>query len=187
VIVPDQAKSAATLIALGAHEIIMGPSADLGPIDPQIQLPSKPGSLVAAKDLIAAVEDAAQKVQEAKETYPLYAALLSDVTQIMVQQARSAISRTGDLLHLALNAPSGRDKAQADDLFVTLKPVLIDESKSHAAIFGPAEAIAAGLPVRQLVPPDPQWQKIWRIWTRYYSLNSRVYEGARASKVFPNR
>jgi ClpP class serine protease len=65
VIVPDQAKSAATLIALGAHEIIMGPSSDLGPIDPQMQLPAKPGFLVAAKDIIAAVDDAAAKIQTA--------------------------------------------------------------------------------------------------------------------------
>ena len=36
VIVPRQAKSAATLIALGADEIHMGPLSQLGPIDPQI-------------------------------------------------------------------------------------------------------------------------------------------------------
>lgn len=36
VVVPRQAKSAATLIALGADEIHMGPVSELGPIDPQI-------------------------------------------------------------------------------------------------------------------------------------------------------
>jgi len=36
VAVPRQAKSAATLIALGADEIHMGPLAQLGPIDPQL-------------------------------------------------------------------------------------------------------------------------------------------------------
>jgi hypothetical protein len=36
VIVPHEAKSAATLISLGADEIIMGPSSELGPIDAQI-------------------------------------------------------------------------------------------------------------------------------------------------------
>lgn len=38
VVVPDQAKSAATLLALGAHHIAMGPTSDLGPVDPQIQV-----------------------------------------------------------------------------------------------------------------------------------------------------
>ena len=36
VVVPRQAKSAATLIALGADEIHMGPLGELGPIDPQV-------------------------------------------------------------------------------------------------------------------------------------------------------
>lgn len=36
VIVPDQAKSAATILCLGAHHILMGPCGDLGPIDPQM-------------------------------------------------------------------------------------------------------------------------------------------------------
>ncbi len=36
VIIPHQAKSAATLISLGADEIIMGPPSELGPIDAQV-------------------------------------------------------------------------------------------------------------------------------------------------------
>ncbi|MBA2357196.1 MAG: hypothetical protein H0V84_02070 [Actinobacteria bacterium] len=91
VIVPDVAKSAGTLLALGAHWILMGPASDLGPIDPQFQFPD--GSLVAAKDMIAAVDDATKKVQAAPATYPIHAALLSDVSALMVQQARSELLR----------------------------------------------------------------------------------------------
>jgi hypothetical protein len=36
VLVPYKARSAGTLLCLGAHEIVMGPFAQLGPIDPQI-------------------------------------------------------------------------------------------------------------------------------------------------------
>lgn len=38
VLVPYRAKSAATLIALGADEILMGPSSEIGPIDPMIEV-----------------------------------------------------------------------------------------------------------------------------------------------------
>ena len=38
VIVPDQAKSAGTLFVLGSDRIVMGPTSDLGLIDPQFQL-----------------------------------------------------------------------------------------------------------------------------------------------------
>lgn len=185
VIVPDQAKSAATLIALGAHEIIMGPSSDLGPIDPQMQLPGKPGSLVAAKDIIAAVDNATAKIQVAPDTYPLHAALLGDVTGILVQQAKSALERSDDLLSLALASCSARNNEAVTGLHTRLRPLLIEGAKTHAAIFGPNEAIKAGLPVKLLHPSDPEWQAIWGLWTRYFVLSSRVYEGARASQVFP--
>ena len=90
IIVPDQAKSAATLLAVGAHYIIMAPASDLGPVDPQLVHERE---WVAAKDIIAAVEDAIQRVEESPETYPIHAALLGNVTAIMVQQARSALAR----------------------------------------------------------------------------------------------
>lgn len=45
VLVPFMAFSAATLFALGADEIIMHPHASLGPIDPQITIPQKDGTV----------------------------------------------------------------------------------------------------------------------------------------------
>ena len=36
VIVPNQAKSAGTLLLMGAHCILMGPTSDLGPVDPAV-------------------------------------------------------------------------------------------------------------------------------------------------------
>ena len=42
-IVPLQAKSAATMIALGCDEIVMGDHSELGPIDPQILIPVPEG------------------------------------------------------------------------------------------------------------------------------------------------
>src|SRR5207248_1995588 len=37
VIVPNSAKSAGTVIVMGAHHIVLGPTSDLGPIDPQLR------------------------------------------------------------------------------------------------------------------------------------------------------
>jgi ClpP class serine protease len=38
VIVPSKAKSAATIVCFGASRIIMGPSSELGPVDPQLRI-----------------------------------------------------------------------------------------------------------------------------------------------------
>lgn len=184
VIVPDQAKSAGTILAMGAHCILMGPTSDLGPVDPQFPQPG--GSLISAKDIIAAVDDAAAKVQAAPATYPIYAALLGDVSALMVQQARSALARTADLVEEALRSNPDRTGPEVRDLKAKLKVPLIEAKQSHAAIFGAKDAVKAGLPVVEVDPGSDQWKMIWRLWAKYYALMPvRVYEGERASKVLP--
>lgn len=186
-IVPDEAKSAGTLVAIGAHHILLGPGSDLGPIDPQMRLSADDRDLVAAKDIVAAVEDAAAKVQKAPSTYTIYAALLSDVSAIKVQQARSAIARTDKLLDLALRANATRSAAQIKKLKTGLTRLLVKEADYHGAIFGADEAERAGLPVIRADPAGDQWQRIWALWTRYFVLpeesHVHVYEGERASNV----
>lgn len=55
VVVPDYAKSAATLMALGADELVMGPAAELGPLDAQIYNEDL-GTQHSALDVARAVE-----------------------------------------------------------------------------------------------------------------------------------
>jgi hypothetical protein len=98
-VLPDMAKSAATVMCLGADRIVMGPGGDLGPVDPQFQLEQ---SLASAKELVAAVDEAEDRITANPDTYPLFAGLLSDVNMLMVEQARSALARTGALVREAL-------------------------------------------------------------------------------------
>lgn len=56
VIVPDWAKSAATLFALGADEILMSETAELGPLDAQIPDPRDPHNSISALDEFRAIE-----------------------------------------------------------------------------------------------------------------------------------
>ena len=181
VVIPDVAKSAGTLLALGAHRILMGPASDLGPVDPQMQL--KPGMLVSAKDIIASVEDAARRVQELPQTYPIYASLLTDVTAITVQQARSALARTSDQLMEALKSNPDRSDEDAEALRTNLQAALVEARSTHAAIFGAREAIAAGLPVTEADLDGRQWRLLWRLWTAYFHLGQRIYESRRTSQI----
>jgi hypothetical protein len=184
VIVPDMAKSAATLVAIGAHWILMAPASDLGPIDPQFQFPD--GSLVSAKDIIAAVDDATKKVQAAPDTYPIHAALLTDVSALMVQQARSELLRTGDLLEEALASNPDRTAAVVAALKKKLRPPLIQRPKTHAAIFSADDALKADLPIIKAEIEGEQWQRVWRLWAKYWTMGAfRVYEGVQASHIFP--
>jgi Serine dehydrogenase proteinase len=56
VFVPRRAKSAGTLIAIGAHELYMSPFAELGPLDTQIVDPRNPTELVSALDCYQSVD-----------------------------------------------------------------------------------------------------------------------------------
>jgi hypothetical protein len=184
VVVPDLAKSAATLLVMGAHHILMGPTSDLGPVDPQFQLLD--GSLASAKDIIAAVDDATEKVQKAPDTYPIHASLLGDITALMVQQARAALERTSDLVEEALKSNPDRTDKEVSELQKTLRRPLIEAPKSHAALFGADDATRAGLPVTKADPRSEQWQMIWRLWAKYFALGPpRAYEGHYASKILP--
>lgn len=185
VIVPDQAKSAATLIALGAHHILMGPTSDLGPIDPQFRLRREGGfELVAAKDIVAAVDSAMEAVTASPDTFPLHASLLADVNALMVQSARTAILRSDDLLRESLESNPTRTPDDVARLCAALHGPLIEEPRSHAAPFGASDAQNVGLPILHCDPSSRQWQIIWRLYAKYLTINApSIYEGAYASQV----
>jgi hypothetical protein len=142
VIVPDQAKSAATLLCMGAHRVLMGPTSDLGPVDPQFRVEGIDG-LVSAKDIIAAVRSAEEAVQERPETYPLHASLLSNVTALMVQQARSAMERADQVAVQALRSNPTRSLEDAQNLWEHLKDPLAIQPADHSAVFDADDATAA--------------------------------------------
>jgi hypothetical protein len=185
IIVPDMAKSAATVMCLGADEIVMGPASDLGPIDPQFLVR---GRLVGAREILRAVASAEQRVQKAPETYPLYGGLLADVTMLLVEQARSAMNRTLDLAREAM-ACAGRTSDEIDGLAKTIKGPLLKKATYHGAALGSQQVKDLGLPVRDADVASPQWRTIWELWTRYFTLGvwpagrTSVYEGRLASQL----
>lgn len=180
VVVPDRAKSAGTIFTLGAHHILMGPTSDLGPVDPQIVL--GPNQLVPAKDVLAAVQAAEQAVQERPETYPIHASLLANVNALLVQQARSALARSADLVREALASNADRSTQEVANLCTNLQEPLIDASRNHGAVFDADDAQRAHLPVTKVDPAGEQWKLVWRLWMKYFVRQERIYEGVRASR-----
>lgn len=185
IVVPEQAKSAATIMALGADEIFMGPTSDLGPIDPQVLVPGR--GFVSAKDLIAAYDRAFEMVSSSPETAQLHAVLLGGVDATTVQFARSAFDRTTDIARQAVESNPHRDEGEVNKLCDTLNGPLIKDPKMHGAVVGIREATKAGLEVNELPMENSQWKSIQQIWTRYFALGPvdrlQAYEGARASQV----
>ena len=186
VIVPNQAKSAGTLLALGADQILMGSTGDLGPIDPQLLM--RDGSRAAAKAIVAAADRAERLVRSHPEDLPLQALLLQDLNALKIQQAHAALSRVDSLLREALEARSRTTAEEIQALLPRLKHLLIDEPSTHGAVISADTAREHGMPVAMIDPDSPQWRSIWQIWTRYYTLAADyVFEGSFASRIHRSR
>lgn len=187
ILLPDMAKSAATILALGADQLVFGPGGDLGPVDPQMRYPN--GTLASAKELVEAVDEAERRITANPDTYPLFANLLAEVTMIMVEQARFALARSGALVKEGLAAATGRTETDVDRLAESLQVPLIDEPTSHSAVISADAAASFGLPAVAADPDSEEWKIIWTLWTRYFTLGAfpvgsvAVYEGDKASQI----
>lgn len=129
VAVPRQAKSAATLISIGADEIHMGPMSQLGPIDPQLGgLPAL--GVVQAVERIASL---AQKFPGSSEMFSKYLKLALTVEQIGYCE-RISESAVQYAIRLLNTKPSlrGREEKIATEL--------VYEYKDHGFVIDLQEA-----------------------------------------------
>lgn len=67
VVVPDYAKSAATLLALAGQEIFLGPGAELGPLDAQMPEEGSLEGFISALNIARAADEVAQDAVELAE------------------------------------------------------------------------------------------------------------------------
>ena len=99
-IVPLQAKSAATMIALGCDEILMGEHSELGPIDPQILVPVPEGRRFAPAHAI--LRDFKRAKDECKtDVGNLGAGLFLGRHHVAAQSVVRLVRRTGELHAIA--------------------------------------------------------------------------------------
>lgn len=174
-LVPDIAKSAATLLALGADEIRLGPTSDLGPIDPQMQIGD---NWYSAKSITSAIHQAEQAVSGDRALTPLWASLLAQVTALDYQAAKAELGRTNTMVKQAIgyrtNPPAGNE---FDRMAEKLVDGLQEAPTSHATTMGPQELRNMGLPVVEMNPCSWEWECIWRLWIFYWIQSAGpIYE-----------
>lgn len=95
VIVPGMAKSAGTLIAMAADEILMEPMSSLGPIDAQITWQGKQFS---AHSLIEGVEKIKREVLSTGTLNKAYVPILQNISPGELQNAEHALTFASDLV-----------------------------------------------------------------------------------------
>jgi len=78
-LIPHSAYSAATMLALSGNNVVLHPSATLGPIDPQVAIPTKEGLIrfVPARSILNGFSKAKAMIKkEGPETLPAYLPLI---------------------------------------------------------------------------------------------------------------
>lgn len=184
VVVPEMAASAATLLALAAESILMSATSALGPVDPQIFLPTR-NTYYPAKDLIQIVEDLEQRTQANPRAFEFYAALLGDIDGATYQAAKASMLRTEELVPDVLSI---RSNPPSEELVEALTQGLQGPSM-HSATIGHRHAQELGLPVEYADPDSEHWQMLWSLHVSYvvelgWRFKDTMIEGRRASLRF---
>lgn len=185
VMVPYVAKSAATLIALGADQVLMGRVSELGPIDPQISVISRTGKLKTFPansylDSVAKIEKAIQ--ENGGRIPPLYLPYLnSEFEPSFVDCCEKAIQRakrTAEewLARYMLKGDQQKAESIANKLCDADREYL-----SHGKVIDAAEAQDLGLNVVILEQEDPLWKKLWEYYCRVIIMFN---ENPRVTKVY---
>lgn len=170
VIVPASAMSAATLVAMGADVIVMTPTSEIGPIDPQmrVQTPQGPISRPAAA-WVDAYRDLVNKMQQAivgsQPPHP-YAEMLRKLDPSWIQvclKARQLAERIA-LDYLQKHMLSGKNE---DEIRSVVKNFLTEgEEFSHGRATRYEKAQEYGLAVDALEKGSPLWEAVTTLHAR---------------------
>ena len=187
-VVPDYAKSAATLLVLGVDKIFMAAAAELGPLDIQIEHPDREGLILSALDVADSLEflskTAIDMVIGGGGAIVYFTKLrrtdvLEMTLKFMAQFLQPTIAKLDPhLLHQATNQLQIAERyainmlqmrnniATSEESAKELMDKLIKEYPSHEYVISRNEARALGLPV----VPVESYHKVESVKNLYTSF-----------------
>ncbi|MCY4266134.1 MAG: hypothetical protein OXE78_14985 [Gammaproteobacteria bacterium] len=176
VIVPDKAKSAATMICLGADKILMSKSSELGPIDPQVAYDIGQGtSWIAAHDIVSAYEELFARAVRFSDggISTLLQQLREEIDAVKIKDLKSLIKLSEDM---AINSLSNgmMHKASRNEIRNRIKPFTDPElTFSHDSGIDIELAKNSSLNVEEIDLNSPLWAAVKGLYMRsQYLVNS---------------
>lgn len=182
VIVPDQAKSAATLMALGASEIVMSTSSELGPIDPQVELQDQDGNWNwhSAFDYVETYKEAENNFRK-KPDDPVFGAVFDKLDSVRFRGMEKLIEYTRKCAENILMRTGGS---------YTLTPSRLmnrERFPVHAQVVDWEDARHyLHLNVNFLDHSDELWKLYWRLYVHLQSAllgRQKIFESADVSMI----
>lgn len=181
VIVPDFAKSAGTLIAIGADAIVMSESSELGPIDPQVVISDGDGNRL--QHSVQNYLDAYEKYKQALTVNPedeharIMLSKLQPERLVLFEGVKERAKRLAEK-HLQ----EGMFRRGQPGNFTAIAAELIDTKKwlTHGQMIDYNDAQRMGLTVEVRGSADNQWQALWKL----YCLFRLALAGGEHQKFF---
>lgn len=178
-LVPGKAKSAATMICMAADEIIMGPTSELGPVDPQV--PRGEGNSAqwySVYNIVTSYQTLFDSAQKAQGNLEPFLQALSQYDAQEIQEFKSALALSDDIAIKALASgmmTSLDEQAIKDRIKVFLEP---STKKVHGRAIHRQEAKDCGLNVRFWEVGSPEWESLYELY-----LRTNLFLYAQASKI----
>jgi hypothetical protein len=163
VIVPNFAKSAATMIALGSDEVLMGYLAELGPIDPQLGNPL--GGVIPARSIIDGLNLIRANIAQG-DPVQMYFPMLAQIRPEILAQCNSAIEGSREFAEKWLRECMLKDNPkQAVEVAKTLSQGV--KYKSHGKVIDYNEAHdVLKLNVKKIPFDSDLWNNVWELYCR---------------------
>lgn len=190
VIILQFAKSAATMISIGADKIVMSDPSELGPIDPQIGVPLPSGQFqfVPAKAYVGVIDEIKDKIKKDPASLSTYYPILQQIKPEMIKQCEDTLAFSRDFAGrwLPIGAMKGKTAAEVE----ASKKELIEGNRYilHANVINHKEAKdVLKLNVEYWPMTDKRWQVVWEYFLRAISSfeqnAAKLYESTETSTI----
>lgn len=163
VLVPYVAYSAATILSLGADEIVMHPYSNLGPVDPQMQVPknNQPTSQIrfSSEDISNYFEFLKEDIGITDQTHltTAFNSLAAELGSMEIGYAKRSQQLSLFLSQKMLESHI-KDKAKAS----SISKALMSSYYHHGYAVSRTEAKSVGLPITN--PDDELEALLWAVW-----------------------
>lgn len=170
-IVPSRSKSAGTIVCLGSDRILMGPTSELGPVDPQVFYDfgyGGPPQLLPADTIVDSYERLFKEatISEPEVRIEPYMQQLSRFNDVYVQNLRKIQSLSDDVALRSAKISMLKGKKD-DEIEELLKPFTDpSESKDHGRGIFREEAGKCGLEIESIDRHDELWSTIRALYAR---------------------
>lgn len=183
VLVPHMAKSAATMIAFGANAIYMSPTAELGPVDPQVAFCDERDNWnwISAEEYIRVYESLFETATQTPPQQRIEPHLqqLQRFDARYVEQLRSIRTLSDDISvkHLQMSMMQG---LSAEKIREKVSLFLRQKGKGvHGRMVTRSECQDCGLNIKEVDLASPTWDCIWELYVRTDHVLKAATEGVR--------